>query len=190
MKQIPANAALIVIDVQRAFEHPSWGQRNNPDAEANVARLLALWRETQRPVIHVHHRSKRPASLFYVDSAGFEVKPEAAPLDGETVVYKEVNSGFIGTDLEARLREAGITHLVLAGITTDHCVSTTTRMAGNFGFDAILVADATATFERSGVKGQHFSAETMHETALASVNGEFATVLDTAQVLAAARTGA
>lgn len=190
MKPLPSNATLIVIDVQRAFEHPSWGQRNNPDAEANVARLLAAWRDTQRPVIHVHHRSRRPASHFYFDGPGFEVKPEAAPQGGEPVVYKEVNSGFIGTDLEARLRDAGVTHVVLAGITTDHCVSTTTRMAGNFGFDAILVDDATATFERTGVKGQHFSAETMHETALASLNGEFATVLGTAQVLAAARPAA
>jgi nicotinamidase-related amidase len=183
MSRLPANAALIVIDVQRAFEDPSWGQRNNPDAEKMIARLLAGWRETNRPVIHVHHRSQRPVSLFYADGVGFQVKAEALPLPGEAVIYKEVNSGFIGTDLEVRLREAGIDTVVMVGITTDHCVSTTTRMAGNLGFDTYVVSDATATFERMGPTGVHFAAQLMHDTALASVNGEFAKVVDTGAVL-------
>lgn len=187
MQHLPSNAALIVIDVQQAFDNPRWGARNNPQAEQNIARLLAAWRATRRPVIHVHHRSLRADGLFHAEAPGSAVKPEALPLDGETVIYKNVNSSFIGTDLEARLRAEGIGTVVLVGITTDHCVSTTTRMAGNLGFDALIVSDATATFERTGVQGQHFSAQTMHETALASVNGEFAQVHDTAQLLAAAR---
>lgn len=183
MNHLPSNAALIVIDVQRAFEDPSWGQRNNPDAEKMIARLLAQWRATKRPVIHVHHRSKRPEGLFHSDRAGAQVKPEALPLPGEAVIYKSVNSSFIGTDLEARLRHEEIEAVVVVGITTDHCVSTTVRMAGNFGFDTYVVSDATATFERVGPTGIHFAAQLMHDTALASVNGEFAKVLDTATVL-------
>ena len=90
-----------------------------------------------------------------------------------------MNSAFIGTDLKERLDNEKITKLVIVGLTTDHCVSTTTRMAGNFGFDTFLVSDATATFNKKGIDGKNFSAGLIHETALASLNGEFATVVTT-----------
>jgi nicotinamidase-related amidase len=180
---LPHHTALLVVDVQKAFDHPKWGQRNNPEAEANVARLLSAWRNTGRPVIHIRHRNTMPGRLFSEGEPGFEVKPEAAPEDGEPVLYKRVNSAFIGTDLEERLRGQGIEGVVLCGITTDHCVSTTTRMAGNLDFDAVIVSDATATFDRTGPDGRHWSAEDMHDTALASLNGEFAKVKTTKEVL-------
>ncbi|MFC3107298.1 cysteine hydrolase family protein [Undibacterium arcticum] len=183
MKPLPVDAALIVIDVQQAFNDPSWGQRNNPSAEANIATLIGAWRHTRRPVFHIQHRSRRPDSLFHPDRPGSEVKPEAQPLAGEPVIFKDVNSAFIGTDLEQRLRGAGIGTLVIVGITTDHCVSTTTRMAGNFGFDTYIVSDATATFERQGPGGRHYSADQMHDTALASLHGEFATVVRSSDLL-------
>jgi nicotinamidase-related amidase len=185
MKQLPANAALILVDVQQAFNDPSWGQRNNLDAERNIAALLQGWRATGRPLFHIQHRSERPGSLFNPAGPGFAVKPEAQPLAGEPVIYKKVNSSFIGTDLEQRLRAAGIDTLVICGITTDHCVSTTTRMAGNFGFETFIVSDATATFERVGPNGRHYTAQQMHDTALASLHGEFAAVVATDEVLAA-----
>ncbi len=178
------NAALIVIDVQKAFDHPRWGKRNNPHAEANVSRLLKGWRDTERPVIHIRHRNSTPGGLFSEGEPGFEVKPEAAPQDDEPVLYKRVNSAFIGTDLEQRLRAQGIEDVVVCGITTDHCVSTTTRMAGNLDFGAVVVSDATATFERTGPTGRRWSAEEMHETALTSLNEEFAKVMTTDAVLA------
>jgi nicotinamidase-related amidase len=187
MQQLPANAALIVIDVQQAFDDPSWGERNNPQAEDKVAALLAAWREKRRPLFHIQHRSQRANSLFHPDAPGFRVKPQAQPLAGEPVLYKNVNSSFIGTDLEQRLRDAGIGTVVICGITTDHCVSTTTRMAGNFGFDSFIVSDATATFERTGPDGRHYTAQQMHDSALASLHGEFATVVSTGDVIAATR---
>jgi nicotinamidase-related amidase len=177
------NAALILIDVQLAFNDPVWGQRNNPQAEANIAALLAKWRKEGRPLFHIQHSSRSPTGLFHVDQPGHPFKAEAQPLPGETVIIKNVNSAFIGTDLEQRLRADGIGTVVIAGITTDHCVSTTTRMAGNFGFDTYIVADACATFERRGLNGEHFTAEQMHATALASVHGEFATAVNTADLL-------
>ena len=183
MNRLPANAALIVIDVQQAFNDPSWGARNNPAAEANIARLLAGWRGAGRPLFHIQHRSQRSGSLFHPDAPGFQAKPEAMPLTGEPILYKNVNSAFIGTDLEQRLRDAGITTVVICGITTDHCCSTTARMAGNFGFEAFFVSDATATFERTGPDGQHFSAQLMHDTALASLHAEFAMVVSAADVI-------
>ena len=95
------------------------------------------------------------------------------------IIKKNVNSAFIGTDLKEQLDSQNITKLVIVGLTTDHCVSTTTRMAGNFGFNTFLVSDATATFNKKGLDGQNFSAEIIHETALASLNDEFATIVTT-----------
>ena len=181
---LPRSATLILIDVQQAFDHPGWGERNNPQAEANIAALLAAWRDSGRPVLHVQHRSPRAHSLFHPDAPGFPFKPEAQPLPGEPVIHKDVNSGFIGTDLELRLRAAGSPPLVIAGITTDQCVSTTTRMANNLGFDAHIVHDACATFERTTHDGRHFSAQLMHDTGIASLHGEFAQAASTREVLA------
>lgn len=181
--QLPQDTALILVDVQQAFNDPSWGRRNNPQAEHNIGALLGAWRATARPVIHVQHRSPRPNSLFHPDAPGYPFKPQAQPRDGEPVLHKQVNSSFIGTALEQQLRAAGIGHVVIAGLTTDHCVSTTTRMAGNLGFTATIVSDATATFERTASDGRHYSAQLMHDTALASLDGEFAAVRDTAAVL-------
>lgn len=185
MTQYPADATLLVIDVQKAFDHPRWGPRNNPDAERNVGLLLGAWRDTGRPVIHVNHRNPGPGGLFSTDQPGFEVKPEARPTAFEQVVFKDVNSAFIGTDLEARLRGNDVAHLVVCGLTTDHCVSTTTRMAGNLGFTTTLVGDACATFARVGPTGRRWTAQDIHESALASINDEFATVIDTKDLLSA-----
>ena len=178
--------ALLLIDVQQGLDDPRWGARNNPEAEQRIADLLAHWRATGRPVIHVQHLSLEPGSPLREDAPGHAFKVEARPLAGEPVFQKHVNSAFIGTDLEAHLRRHGIDGLVIVGITTDHCVSSTTRMAGNLGFSVTLVDDATATFERSGPDGTHFSADLMHRVALASLHGEFATVRSTKDVLAAA----
>jgi nicotinamidase-related amidase len=182
---LPLDAVLLVIDVQQAFDDPSWGLRNNPSAEANIAALIAGWRKTQRPIVHIQHHSLLPESVLHPSHPGVKVKPEAEPLAGEPVIYKSVNSAFIGTDLEQRLRDMGAKTLVIVGITTDHCVSTSTRMAANLGFANYIVSDATATFERVGPDGKRYSAELMHETALTSLHREFATVIDTASVLAA-----
>lgn len=174
-------AALIVIDVQKAFDHPRWGKRNNPEAEDNISKLIGEWRAKGRPIFHVHHSNPRAESLF--NGSGIEVKPVAEPLAGEPVVVKSVNSAFIGTDLREQLEDRGLSSLVLVGLTTDHCVSTTARMAGNFGFETSVVSDATATFERTGTHGEHYTAEQMHDVALASLNGEFATIVSTAELL-------
>jgi len=179
-----ANTALLLIDVQQGLDDPRWGARNNPDAERNIAALLAAWRRTQRPVIHVQHMSREPDSPLRPDRPGNAFKPEAVPQPGEPVFHKAVNCAFIGTALEAHLRAHRIDTVVVVGITTNHCVSSTVRMAANLGFTVVVVSDGTATFERTGPDGDHHSAELMHRVALASLHGEFAAVRRTSELLA------
>ncbi|HEX2411127.1 MAG TPA: cysteine hydrolase family protein [Solirubrobacteraceae bacterium] len=179
-----ADPTLIVIDVQRAFDDPSWGPRNNPAAEARVADALAAWRDAGAPIVHVRHSS---AGLFDPDADTFAFKPEAAPLDGEPVVTKHVNSAFIGTDLEAQLRRSGASSVALVGLTTDHCCSSTARMAGNLGFETWVLGDAMATFDRREPDGSTLPADLMHRAALASLHDEFAEVLATADAVARLR---
>jgi nicotinamidase-related amidase len=186
MSPLSSSAALVVIDVQRGFDDGSWGPRNNADAEANIARLLGAWRATSRPVRHVHHDSSSPKGSFVPGTAGNEPKDEARPVAGEPVYRKRVNSGFIGTALEADLRRDGVTELIIVGLTTNHCVSTTTRMAGNLGFETFIVSDATATFDRANVDGSMRAAQDVHDAALSDLSEEFATVVTTAQILEAA----
>ena len=183
----PTRAALLVIDVQQAFDlmEEAGARRNNPDALARIAALLATFRSAGLPVIHIHHRGTRPGSLFQPDGPGFAVRNEARERPGEVVLVKTANSAFIGTDLETRLRRAGHHHLVLCGATTNHCVETTARMAGNLGFDPILARDAAWTFDRTGPDGEVFSAEALHATTLANLHGEFARIAWTDTILAA-----
>ena len=175
--------ALIIIDAQAGLDEPRLGKRNNPAAESNMARLLAKWRRSGRPVFHIQHMSTEPDSPLRPGLPGNAIKSIVAPIDPEPVIQKQVNSAFIGTDLERRLRSAGIDSLVLAGLTTDHCVSSTARMADNLGFDTVVVADATAAHERHSYDDIHYSAETVHKLALANLHEEFAAILTTEQVL-------
>jgi nicotinamidase-related amidase len=116
---------------------------------------------------------------------GNDFKACATPLRGERVIEKRVNSCFIGTSLEADLRRGGHETLVIVGLTTNHCISTTARMAGNLGFITWVVSDATATFDRVGPDGAAHSAEQIHAFALSDIHEEFATVADTRTVIAA-----
>lgn len=178
--------ALLIIDVQKGLDAPELGKRNNPDAESNMALLLAKWRKRSAPVIHVKHNSTEPNSTLRPELPGNEIKDAVKPLPDERLFEKNVNSAFIGTGLENYLNDIGIHDLVVVGLTTDHCVSTSVRMASNLGFNVCLVEDATATFERQSYDGALYSAEQMHEINLASLNGEFCSVLKTSEVLARA----
>lgn len=175
---IASRTALVVIDVQRAFDElEAAGQRrNNPQALNRIVELLDNFRAKPATIVHVRHESRNPRSPFRPGQTGFAVKEEARERPGEAVIVKHENSAFIGTDLEARLRRDGIDTLVIVGATTNHCVETTTRMAGNLGFKAVLVRDATWTFDRQGVDGELFSADQIHAVSLANLKDEFAEI--------------
>lgn len=174
--------ALIIVDVQKAFEDEKWGKRNNPEAEENIAELLGLWRENGWKVIFIQHMNENPQSVFHPDGEGIKIKEIVEPLVNEVVLTKTVNSAFIGTDLEDILRTNEINTVVITGLTTPHCVSTTTRMSGNLGFKTYLVSDAIAAFELYDHKGRHYSAEEVHDVSLATLHEEFATIISTGQL--------
>ena len=177
------DTALVIIDVQQGMDAPFLPERNNPQAERQMAALLAAWRAAGAPVIHVQHLSQEPGSPLRPGQPGVEIKPEVRPVAGEPLFQKVVNSAFIGTTLEDHLRQRQIRHLVIVGLTTDHCVSTTARMAANLGFQTWVLGDAMATFARRTPEGELIGAEEMHRTALASLHDEFAEVMPTAAAL-------
>jgi nicotinamidase-related amidase len=156
--------ALLLIDIQKGFDNIEYwgGQRNNPDAEQNAGELLRLWRKHGLPIFHIKHCSSNPESLLNETNEGNDFKDMVKPISSEPTIKKNVNSAFIGTDLKEQLDNLKIIKLVIVGLTTDHCISTTTRMAGNFGFDTFLVSDATATFNKKGLGGENFPAELMY----------------------------
>lgn len=185
--QLPRDAVLLIVDVQKGMDvYAEQYNRNNPALEANIARLQQAWRKTGRPIIHVQHLSTEPKSPLRPGQPGVEIKDEVRPLPGEPVVQKSVSSAFIGTTLEADLRRRGLTTLIVVGMQTNMCVSTTARMAGNLGFTTYVVSDATATFDSTGPDGKRYGSELVHNVALADLHGEFSTVVDTKTVLARA----
>lgn len=184
-KPLPLDAALIMIDLQKAIDHPSWSERNNPDAEKRVAELLDAWRRTRRPIYHVRHDSTEADSHYRPGQPGNEFKPEAQPLAGEAVIVKRTNSAFIGTDLEAKLRRANQKLLIVTGVITNNSVEATVRMAGNLGFETYLVEDATFTFGRKDWNGTWRAADEVHAMSLANLEGEYCCVVRTREILAA-----
>jgi len=183
---LPASATLIVIDVQDGFDAPYWGERNNPDAERNIERLLARWRASHRPVIHVRHDSVEADSALRPDSPGNAIKDEATPGPGEPVIGSTStrrSSAPISSPGSAR---TPATTVVLCGFTTNHCVSTTARMAGNLGFRTFVLSDSTVAYamRSPGPSGRMIPAAEMHEVGLAELNREFATIVTTDELLA------
>ncbi len=177
--------ALVLIDIQSALQETGFygSERNNPHAEANAQSILQFFRDKGWPVFHVKHDSSNPESPLAPGKPGNSFNPLVAPLDHEPVFRKSVNSGFIGTNLEQALRKVAVTDLVIVGLTTEHCVSTTARMAANLGFNNTLVSDATAAFDKIGANGKRYPAELIHEISLETLRDEFAEVIDSESLL-------
>ena len=183
--ELGPDAVLLTVDVQKGFDQ--FPRRNNPDAERNVAALLAAWRTARRPLIHVRHDSVEEASVFRPGLPGNAFKPEAEPAKGEPVVRKSVHSAFIGTDLVARLEAMGRPPLVICGVLLANSVEASVRSAANLGFGVRLPADACWSCDKRDLTSRLWPAEDVHQLTLALLAGEYASVATTDAVLAQVR---
>lgn len=176
-----ARTALVPIDVQQGFDLAA---SSNPAMEANGLRLLAAWRAAGLPLLHVRHDSVQPGSPFRPGQPGNALRTGFEPQGGEPLVTKSVNAAFIGTDLDLRLRRLGVDTVVLFGMTTDMCVSTTARVAANLGYRTLVVGDATAAFDLVDAAGDTVSAHELQRAHLATLHAEFAEVVTTDALVA------
>jgi nicotinamidase-related amidase len=181
---IKKNPALLLVDIQKAFLEKDYPGliRNNEHAEFICGKILKKWRTLDLPIIHVRHSSTNPESKLHKSRPGFEFNDYVTPLETEMVLTKEVNSAFIGTNLENILIKSHIDTLVIVGMTTNHCISTTVRMSGNLGFDTYLISDSTACYNTKGLNGEIIPCNTIYNSALASLQEEFATVIDSKEL--------
>jgi nicotinamidase-related amidase len=176
------HAVLLAIDMQKAFDAAPWPRRWNNEVDANGLALLAAWRAARRPIIHVRHDSVQPGSTLGPGMPGNTFRPGFGPKGDEPLITKSVNSAFIGTDLDARLKELGAKHVVAFGISTDMCVSTTVRMGANLGWDMILVPDACDCFDLPcPYGGDWISAEQVQAAHVATLAYEFCRIMKTAE---------
>ena len=179
------NPLLLLVDVQKAFlekDYPGL-KRNNHNAELNCGKILKKWRELGLGIIHVRHSSNNPESKLYISKPGFEFNDHVKPLKNEIIITKNVNSAFIGTDLEKILKKLKITTLIIVGMTTNHCISSTVRMSGNLGFETYLISDSTACYNTKGLNGKIIDCHTIFESEIASLKDEFATILSSKELL-------
>jgi nicotinamidase-related amidase len=183
MPRLPGDTVLMVIDVQMAIDDPTWGPRNNPDGERNIALLLDAWRDAELPIVHVRHDSVEPRSPCRPGTPGHAFKPEAAPREDEPVVPKNANSAFVGTALEDLLTARGVTTLVICGVLTHNSVEATVRHAGNLGYRVFVAADACWAVEVRDLTGRLWPAEDVHQLSLAVMHREYAMVTTTSALL-------
>jgi nicotinamidase-related amidase len=202
--------ALLLVDIQLGLTHPTSSStyfgttRSTPLFESNITTLLSSIRHynTTQPsdtpdrkvcIVHVYHNSIHPESPLYPGNPTNGLMPCATPLPDEPILSKNVNCAFINTNLETLLRSQGIRQLIICGISTSHCVSTTVRLASDLGVVkrkgdddgrgvVAVVSDACAAFNEG-----RFDAETVHEVNLASLEGEFAKVVTVEDVLGIVR---
>ncbi|MCB8821511.1 cysteine hydrolase family protein [Microvirga rosea] len=178
------NTVLLPVDMQRAFDLPSWPRRWNEAVDANGLSLLEAWRRIGHPILHVRHDSVTPGSTLAPGQPGNAFRPGFEPRDGEPLITKSVNSAFIGTDLDLRLKRLGMPTVVVFGISTDMCVSTTIRVGANLGHRMVLVEDACDCFELPDTSGGAIPARTIHQVHVATLGFEFAKVVTTRDLLA------
>lgn len=184
MTPLATNTALLLIDMQQGINHPRLGPRNNPEAELRMAELLAAWRLTGRPLVHVRHVSRSADSVFSPGQSGCQFQSAFTPLTSEMVVDKNVPDAFANSGLQRWLHMRGIDQLVIAGVITNNSVESTARSAGSLGFDTLVVEDACYTFDQYDHRGRLWPAEEVHALSLANLSLDYARIATTAEVLA------
>ena len=168
-------SALLMIDLQNTYREGVMKLDNVEPAIAEAKGLLARARAAGIPVIHVRHDAG-PGSPYDLTASNGQISDEVAPEGDEAVVTKGYPSAFVGTDLEARLKAAGVTDLILAGFMTHMCVNSTARSAFSLGFRPTVVASATATRDLPAPDGSVVPAAALQAASLAALADLFAVV--------------
>ncbi|WP_353499687.1 cysteine hydrolase family protein [Vibrio chaetopteri] len=163
-------SALILIDIQNDYFNDGKLPLHQPEAAASKAASILSWfRSRGETVIHVQHENTDTSKPFLLaGSIGQKIHDSVAPKDGEVVITKGYPNAFWETELETTLKQCGVTSIVIVGMMTHMCVSTTARAAMERGFTVKVLADACAT-RSLGLFGKEISAELVHTTALAEL---------------------
>jgi nicotinamidase-related amidase len=140
-----SKSALLLIDIQQGMFYPEHMCHAPGDLLENAADLLARARSAGALVIHIQHCD--PEGPLKHKSAGWRIHRAVAPRDGEPMIEKWACSAFFNTDLDGRLRAAGVNRLAVAGLQTEYCVDTACRVAQSLGYAVALAADAHSTFD-------------------------------------------
>lgn len=174
--------ALILIDIQNDYFDGGLMPLDGMDAAAaNAARLLAGARTRQESLFHIRHiAASAEAPFFRPGTTGSEIHQTVRPATGETVIEKTRPNSFVGTGLEAALRETGINRVTLCGAMSQMCVDATARAAADLGFSVTIIADACAaasvSFGGVSVPSEHVHAAIM--APLAASYGKVVTMAD------------
>ena len=164
------NTALILIDIQNDYFPGGALALEQPELAAEKAvQLLGMFREQQLPIVHIQHENLKPELPFMrPGSKGQSIHSNVQPMANEQCFIKHYPNAFWNTGLEQYLKDHGITRLVIAGMMTHMCVSSTTRAAMERGFEVTVIQDACATraLELNGIE---ISSETVHRTSLAEL---------------------
>jgi nicotinamidase-related amidase len=168
---------LVIVDIQNDYfpggRHELVGSEQ---AAEKASAVLTRFRERGEPVFHVQHVwDGDEAAFFSPGTRGVEIHESVRPADGEPVVQKAHPNSFRETDLERRLRDAGVTEVVVAGMMTSMCVDATVRAAADLGFDCTVVHDACATLDLE-FGGSTIPAANVHGAFIAALGDSYATV--------------
>ncbi len=177
-----AESAVVMIDAQMEYVNGRLALTGVGPAIEAGARLFEAARAAGRPILHVQHRGKGDG-LFGPDSEFFAIAPEVAPRDGEPVIEKVVPNAFADGALDKRLKELGVSNIIMAGFMTHLCVSTTARAALDLGYGCTVLGPACATRDLPDGQGGVVSATELHRAELAALADRFAVIAtDVAQL--------
>lgn len=170
-KQKMEHTALIIIDVQNDyFPGGKMTLEKSEQAAENTRNILDYFRKNNLPVIHVQHISTNDGATFFLPGTeGAEINPMVLPMKEEKIIVKHFPNSFRETDLLNYLQSNKIKNLVITGMMTDVCVESTTRAAFDFGFNNLIIGDATATRNRE-LNGEMVKAADVQKSFLAGIS--------------------
>lgn len=177
-------AALVVVNPQAIYHSAVFESRTNPDAEANIAKLVEDWRGKGRPVVFVRHVSEKRESPFFRDAPSSQFLPQFVPLKMDIIIEKSSAGAFEGTSLASLLKEQGLHNIVLAGFTAVECIDATARQARALGLTPWVVCDATASFTLAGAQGTFPKPEAVENIVFANLKVGFAELVNSDEILA------